>query len=73
MPSRVLTHSPEVLYGMPLESIAVMRREAGEAKIVWPKDHKLLYEILTEEVAGERELSYERLSEAFFSGELDQL
>jgi len=69
----VLTHSPEMLYGMPLESIAVMRKEEGEAKIVWPKDHKLLYEILTEEIAGERELNYERLSEAFLSGELDTL
>jgi predicted ATPase len=69
----VLTHSPEMLYGMPLESIAVMRKENGEAQIVWPREHKVLYEILTEEVAGERELNYERLSEAFFSGELDQL
>jgi len=69
----VLTHSPELLYGMPLESIAVMRKEDGETKIVWPNDHKLLREIVTEEVAGEREVNYERLSEAFLSGELDTL
>ena len=69
----VLTHSPEMLQGMPIESIAVMRKENGEARIVWPNDHELLREIVTDEVAGEREVNYDRLGEAFLSGELDQL
>lgn len=69
----VLTHSPELLHGMPLESIGVMRREEGEARIVWPSHHKLLREIVTEEVAGETEVNYERLSQAFISGEMDTL
>jgi len=69
----VLTHSPDLLLGMPLESIAVMRKREGEAQIVWPKDHDILYDILTEEVAGERELDRERFRDAFTSGELDEL
>jgi predicted ATPase len=69
----VLTHSPELLFGMPLESIAVMRKRNGEAHVVWPKDHDILCEVLTEEVAGERELDRERLRDAFTSGEMDEL
>ena len=69
----VLTHSPELLYGMAIESIAVLRKRNGEAQIVWPKDHELLAGLLTEEVAGEREVDRERLREAFISGEMDEL
>jgi predicted ATPase len=69
----VLTHSPELLYGMPLESIAVLRKEEGNATVVWPKDSELLYNLLTDEIAGEREVDYERLTDAFTSGELDVL
>ena len=69
----VLTHSPDLLYGMPIESIAVMRREEGEARIVWPKDVELLCNLVSREVAGERELDPERLRQAYLSGELDSL
>jgi len=69
----VLTHSPDLLYGMPIESIAVMRREEGEARIVWPKDVELLCNLVSREVAGERELDPERLRQAYLSGELDTL
>jgi len=69
----VLTHSPDLLYGMPIESIGVMRRADGEAQIVWPKDVKLLCNLVSREVAGERELDPDRLRQAFSSGELDTL
>jgi len=69
----VLTHSPDLLYGMPIESIAVMRRQEGEARIVWPKDVQLLCNLVSREVAGERELDPERLRQAYLSGELDTL
>jgi predicted ATPase len=69
----VLTHSPEFLYAMPIESIAVMSRRDGEAKIVWPRKHDLLYDLLTEEVAGERDIDRDRLHRSFISGEIDEL
>ena len=69
----VLTHSPELLSDMPLESIAVLRKRDGEARIVWPKDHDILSAILTHEVAGEVEVDRERLHDAFVSGEMDIL
>jgi len=69
----VLTHSPDLLYGMPLESIAVMRKRDGEAQIVWPKDHDILADLLTEEVAGERQVDRDRLRDAMISGEMDEL
>ena len=69
----VLTHSPDLLYGMPMESIAVMRREEGEARIVWPGNEDLLCNLVSREVAGERELDPERLRQAYLSGELDTL
>jgi predicted ATPase len=69
----VLTHSPDLLYGMPLESIAVLRKRDGEAQIVWPKDHDILADILTEEVAGERQVDRDRLRDALISGEMDEL
>lgn len=69
----VLTHSPDLLYGMPIESVAVLRKEDGEAKIVWPKDNDLLRELVSEEVAGEWQVDPERLRDAFISGELDVL
>ncbi|MBM4033990.1 MAG: hypothetical protein FJ291_19735 [Planctomycetes bacterium] len=69
----VLTHSPDLLYDMPLENIAVLRKRDGEAQIVWPRDHALLYDIVTEEIAGEKQVDEERLRLAFRSGELDEL
>jgi predicted ATPase len=69
----VLTHSPDLLYDMPLESIGVLRKRDGEAQIVWPRNHDLLYHILTEEIAGERQVDYDRLRLAHASGEMDEL
>lgn len=69
----LFTHSPDLLYGMPIESIAVMRRGEGEAQIVWPKDVQLLCNLVSREVAGERELDPDRLRQVYLSGELDTL
>lgn len=69
----VLTHSPQLLYDVPLENIAVLRKRDGEAQIVWPRNHDLLYHLLTEEIAGERQVDYDRLCRAHTSGEMDEL